>query len=146
MEILTDIKLNTGIDWVSAEALSIRTAIVKGISRNYEIGFDDLVLFDPVKKRITQVIKKNSNTLYVSFKENAESYRKINNYFGENDIRVESIIFGIAGLGIPVGISDEDFQIIFHNCPVDCEIIVESDNETKGVDEDEDDDFDEDYY
>lgn len=137
-------KLNTGADWVLSEILSNRTAKVKGISRNYEIGYDDLVLFDPVKKRITQVIKKSSNTLYINFKETAESYRKLNTYFAEHDIKVESIMFGIAGLGIPVGIGDEDFQIIFYNCPIDCEMIVENSKEANGFGED--DDFDEDYY
>lgn len=133
-------KLSTGQDWVSAAILSKRTAIVKGISQNYEIGYDDLVLFDPVTNKITQVIKKNSNTVYVKFQQDWRNFGKMDAYFSKNNIRIESLIPGIAGLAIPVDISDEDFQIIFHNCPVSCELLTEEDNKVQDIDEDDEDD------
>ncbi|TXI85138.1 MAG: hypothetical protein E6Q38_00905 [Crocinitomicaceae bacterium] len=151
MHTITETKLNTGADWVLAEILSIRTAQIKGISRNYEIGYDDLVLFDPIKKKITQVVKKSSNTLYINFQENPENYKKIKNYFAENNIRVESIFFGVAGLGIPIKVSEEDFEIIFHNCPIECDLILEDETKPESrIDDDdnddEDDEFDDDLY
>ena len=135
-------KLSTGLDWVSAEILSKRTAIVKGISQNYEIGYDDLVLFDPVTNKITQVIKKNSNTVYVKFLTNWSNFGKMDAYFSKHNIQIENLMLGIAGLAIPVDISDEDFQIIFYNCPVDCELITENFNESQDIDDEEDEDDD----
>jgi hypothetical protein len=142
-QIKTEI-LNTGYDWVLAEITSKRTAIIKGISQNYEIGYDDIVIFDPETDEITQVIKKKNNTVFIKFEENKVNFSKIDMYFAKNNIHTESLMFGLAGLAIPVNISEEDFQIILYNCPVTCELLREEECEIES-DDDEEDDNDECY-
>ncbi len=138
-------KLFTGQDYVFAEILSKRTAIIKSISLNYEFGLNDLVLFDPNNMQVMQVVKKNSNTVYVKFNEGGFglikqnlSFEKLKNYFFHEQIQSESLMCGVAGLSIPINLSDEDFEIILHNCPVNCELITQEDGGSESIEEDED--------
>ncbi len=138
-------KLNTGEDWVPVEYITKRTAIVKGISLNIEIGLGDMVLYDN-NKRITQVVKKETNTVYINFKQHvyqAQTFKKIKKYFNDQGLEVEELAHETAGIAIPTSLLPEDFEIIFYNCPVDCSLIkvdeYQDTDDNIGL-EDEDDD------
>lgn len=118
-------KLNTGEDWVPAEYITKRTAIVKGISLNPEIGLGDMVLYDS-NKRITQVVKKETNTVYINFKQHVyqgQTFEKIEKYFNDHGLQVEELAHETAGIAVPTSLLQEDFETIFYNCPVDCSLI-----------------------
>lgn len=135
-----DEKLNTGEDWVPAELLTNRTAIIKGISLNAEICFGDLVLYN-YNKQVTQVIKKNSNTIcfHYRFKPmslNDTTYVELEKYFLQHGLRTEQIAIGAAVMSIPLNIPEEKLDNIFLNAPIEC-WLIEQENTI-----DESDDFD----
>lgn len=134
-------KLNTGIDWVNAEITTERTAIIKGISQNYEIGLDDLVLYDN-KKRVTQIIKKNTNTIFARYLQKINALEIVTKHFNAHDIKIESPYSGIIGLAIPVSLEEEDFEIIFNTCPIACEFLISEKSENESNDNLEEGDLD----
>ncbi len=136
-------KLNTGADWIDVEILSNKTAIVKDISLNYEIGYGDLVLYD-YDKKITQVVKKNSNTVYIKYFAKTQSFNRLEEYFLKENIIVRKFLIDgldacLAGLAIPVEIADDDFQIIIHNTPIECELLTDERVKLQDDEFDEDD-------
>lgn len=145
-----DNKLNTGEDWVMADFVTNKTAIVKEISMNPEIALNDLVLYD-VNKKITQIVKKGSRTVYFEYQISQVTFNlfvphpefyKISNYFKDNEIESVEFKTGLGGLSVPLNMPEEDFEIIFFNCPVMCSII-EVTEQTEGDDvKDQDNEFD----
>ena len=107
METAIEEKLNTGADWVNSEILSQRTARIKGISRNYEIGYNDLVLFDPVKKIITQII----NTDCLSMRPNIymKGTDRITTFINKMFERNVSPFIALISMGIAKELSTEEF-------------------------------------
>ncbi len=138
-------KLNTGEDWVNAEFITNKTAIIKEISMNPEISFNDLVLYDSNKK-ITQIVKKGSRTVYFEYTFNIFSLHpginEINDYFKKNEIDCKEFKPGIGGLSVPLNISEEDFEIIFFNCPMYCSIIEVTEQAEEDDVKDHDNEFD----
>lgn len=128
-------KLHTGEDWILADIINKRTAIIAGISLNTEIGYGDMVIYDEDKK-ITQVVKKSTNTVYASHSIWIP-VKKIKDYFIKENIIVEQKEEGIIALAVPIDMEDEDFQIVFYNCPIECVILLDENEGDTPEEEDE---------
>lgn len=124
-------RLHTGADFVEAEIITKRTAIIKGLSMNYEIGYNDLVLYDENNK-ITQVVSKKTNTIFATYCTKQDKFKVLEDHFTKNDIKVFDLLNGFIGLGIPISISEEDFQITFYSCPVECSLVTEDETMNEG--------------
>ncbi|HWY34390.1 MAG TPA: hypothetical protein VNX68_07065, partial [Nitrosopumilaceae archaeon] len=88
------IKLHIPGESFWAIQLTEDTATVDNILLNPEVGYKDVVKFDPENNEVISVIVKNSNTFglkYAVTDEIAETYKKIVKHFESNSIGVEGM-------------------------------------------------------
>lgn len=140
------IDLWSGDEWLPVELITENTGIIKGISINPEFGFGDMVLFNFQEKEITQLIKKNSKTVFfayeIPYNNLDKDWNKIEFFFQEQRLHIQKHNDGLFFLAIPVYFNDEHIENIIDQCPVKCFKI----NPEEIYDSEEDDNDDEDFF
>ena len=125
------IKLHIPGESFWAEQLTEDTACVDNILLNSEIGYKDIVKFNPENHEVISVLVKKSNTFAIKYSTAnniQETYKKIVEYFEEKSVGIEGIFAGMALLSVPVGIPETALHKIVSDCPITIELI-ENENE-----------------
>lgn len=134
----------SGDEWMQVEMINNSTGILKESSINKEYGYHDMVLLDLLNKEITQVIKKETNTIYLGYDISicghiTDFWKKISQYFKKENYYIQKHADGVFFLSIPIKFDDDELMTLIENCPIKCYEITQDD--TMGDDYDEDDDL-----
>lgn len=133
----------SGDEWLPVELITNNTGILKGLSINPEFGFNDMVLLDFKEKEITQVIKKNTKTIFyaydILFSGADKDWNKLEIFFKREKLYVQKHVDGLFLLSVPINFNDNNLEDIILRCPVRCfEITPEELYDSEEDDEDDD--------
>ncbi len=128
------IKLHVPRESFWGTKLSENTAKVDNILLNTEIGFGDIVKFNPENNEVISVIVKKSNTFAINYsveKGNVkETYNKIYNHFEERGFPIEGMVSGLVLVSVPVGLPESSIRKAIEECPVPVTLNEENNEET----------------
>ncbi len=131
----------SGDEWIPVEMLSESTGILKESSLNNDFGYQDMVLLDSINMEISQVIKKNTNTIYLGydvpfFGDITTCWKKINQYFENRKLYIQKHTDGVFFLSIPINFDADELKQLIEKCPVKCYEITQENN-SEDIDEDD---------
>lgn len=139
------IELWTGDEWVLVELLSKNSGVLQEASINSEYGYQDLVLLDLETNEITQVIKKYTNTVFLSYDipfGGVDSlWEIIKIHFEKNKLHVKKHVDGIFLLSAPINFDKDDLKIIINKSPIKLVEVVQEENFDDDFDDEGDDLF-----
>jgi len=134
----------TGDEWISVELLNKNTGILKESSLNSDYSYNDMVLLDYESKEITQVIKKNTKTTFLSYSVvyggEDKNWILVENFFIKNKIYIQKYEEGIFLLSTPLSFDDDDIKFLIKKCPVKCFEITQENISDENNDEDDEED------
>lgn len=119
------IKLHIPGEFFWAKKLTDDTASVDNILMNKEIGYCDIVKFNPENNEVISVLIKKSNTFKINYPtigDVKEMYKIIYNHFEEKGISVEGMFIGVVLLSVPVGLPESVVEKLIKECPVKLEL------------------------
>lgn len=137
------IELWTGEDWVAAEKLTNNTAILKELSVITEYSYNDLVLFNSSDNEIQQVIKRENRTKIITystsvfFSKDENKFLSLKKHLENFNLIAQKHEIGVVIVAVPLSITEDELDDIFHKSPVDCTILeqeeIEKDDEEDGL-------------
>ena len=122
------IKLHIPGESFWATKLTEDTAQVDNILLNCDIGFKDIVKFNPKNNKVTSILIKKTHTLGINYSIDGdvkEAYKKVYNHFEGRGIPIEGMVAGMALISIPVELAENVVDDIIKECPVKVELMFE---------------------
>ncbi len=133
----------SGEEWIPVTILSESTGVLEECSINPEFGYKDMVLLDFLNSEILQVLKKKSNTIFLSydipyFGEITKNWKIIKEYFEKQKLHIQKHVEGVFFLSVPISYGKEKIKELIEKCPITCFEITQNDSSDDFDDEDDD--------